>query len=160
MSGYYIEQRHQNGNSSLSWDLAHHLLTRQITGKIIVIGEKPDVLLSSLKKQWLKLTRRVQRERSSTLDAPRIVELTKLITHMQELTFTSEEPLDQPQADVFIVDATKMTDILPVCNTIYITCDVDATILERIAECAPPNSLIVSYDEVIKMLIKSPQALV
>lgn len=160
MNGHYIELRQSEANSSLSRDLAQHLFTRQIAGKVIVIGEKPDVLLSSLKKQWVKLTRRVQRERSSTLDAPRILELTKLITHMQELIFTSEEPLDQPQADVFIVDAAKVIDILPVCSTIYITCNVDKVILERIAECAPPYSLIVSYHKIIQTLIKTPPALV
>jgi len=160
MHGQYIEQRTMTGASSLSWDLAHHLFTRHMAGKVVIVGEKPDILLSSLKKQWVKLTRRVQRERSSTLDAPRIVALTTMISDMQELAFTTEAPLDQPRASVFIMHPKQLDDVLPVCRTIYITCSVPEETLAASITCAPAGSLVVGYDDAITTLIKNTEALV
>ena len=146
MSSHYVEQRSLSGNASLSWDIAHHLYTRQLKGKAIIIAEDPAVLLSSIRKQWLKLTRRAQRERASTLDGERISELTQQIAHMQNMKFTAGDPLDQPQADVFIISPDQLTDLLPYSHTLYATCRVSEHLMQPLVSVQPIRSLIVVYN--------------
>ena len=153
MNGHYIEQRTIGSGSSLSWDIAHHLFTRQYVGKVLVVTERPDVILSSVKKQWVKLTRRAQRERASTLDARRIVGLTRLIVHMQEWDFTTDAALDMPQADVFFVHPDGLEDILPQCATMYVACELAPELLMQAAESVSAGGLIVDYTTVTDSLL-------
>lgn len=145
MSSHYVEQRSLNGDASLSWDIAHHLYTRQLKGKTIIIAEDPVALLSSVRKQWLKLTRRAQRERASTLDGERISELTQQIAHMQNMKFTAGDPLDRPQADIFIIDQSQHGSLLPYCHTLYRTCPTTRGTQGMFQACLSPQGLEVVY---------------
>lgn len=131
-------------NRALSWDLAHHLYTRQFQGKIIVVTERPMVMHATLSKQWRKVVREVQRERSSTLRAGRIREFTYELLHMQRLRLLAASGVDDAGA-ITILDIEQVLATQPTCQTMYITCNIDRVSLEAITSNMPDGSLLVKY---------------
>lgn len=108
-------------------DLARHLYTRMNCGKVVIVADNPQLLLSTLRKQWLKLCRKVQRERASTLNATRVYELNQTVIRMQTLRFSTKWPQeDYPLADVCIATIEQLLSWPPEqdCRTLYVTCNV------------------------------------
>ena len=132
-------------NRALTWDLAHHLYTRQFQGTIIVVTDRPSVMLATLSKQWQKVIREVQRERSSTLRASRIRELTFELMHMQQLRMTIEIPAGLSSSMVHIVSTEQILAEMPPCQTIYFTCNIDKASIDRITQNMPDRALVVRY---------------
>ena len=126
MHGLLIED-HSFGANPGTKDLARHLYTRMNCGKVVVVGNNPTTTLSALRKQWLKLCRRVQRERASTLNATRVYELNQSVIRMQTLRFSTKWPQkDYPTADVCIATIEQLLSWPPEqdCRTLYVTCNV------------------------------------
>lgn len=146
MHGLYIEKRTLNGKTLLSWDLAHHIYARGIQGKIATVTDKPTETLASTRKQWLKLLRQVQRERSSTLNAVRIAELTRQIAWMQGLRFSAKPPEDLLEADVTFATVDDFLVFAPDCYTMYVTYDFPKEKLYLITAWMPKGELVVIYD--------------
>jgi hypothetical protein len=69
----YLEIRTTPDTSTAGADLARHLLSRQHLGKTVIVCDKPVIVMSVVRKYWLKLSRGLQRERSSTLNAEKIL---------------------------------------------------------------------------------------
>lgn len=132
-------------NRALTWDLAHHLYTRQFQGTIIVVNDRPSVMLATLSKQWQRVIREVQRERSSTLRANRIRELTFELLHMQHLRMTIEMPTGPSPGMVHIVSIEQVLAEAPPCETIYFTCNIDKASIDTITQRMPDRALIVRY---------------
>lgn len=145
MHGLYIERRSLNGKALLSWDLAHHIYARGMQGKVVVVTDKPVELLSATKKQWYKLMRQVQRERSSTLNAMRIGELTRQIAWMQNLTFSAKAPDDILEADITFAAAEDFVRVPPQCSTIYATYPFAREKLHMLTSWMPKNGVVVEY---------------
>ncbi|MGH7196383.1 MAG: hypothetical protein ACREGJ_01295 [Candidatus Saccharimonadales bacterium] len=138
-----IREEGSFGANPGSKDLARHLYTRMYYGKVVIVVDKPFSVMSPLRKQWLKLTRKVQRERSSTLSAVRISELTSIIGYMQNLKFTMQYPPDEHIGDVYIATVDQLLRWAPDCRTIYITCGIDREKLHLITAWMPKGSLVV-----------------
>lgn len=146
MHGLYREHRYA-GSAPVSQDLAKHLYTRMMCGKATIVAERPAVMLPALRKQWLKLQQKVKRERSSTLDASRILELSQQLARMQSMTFTAKAPIDEPRADVLIATINDLLRWPPQCRTMYITCNVELEKLHMVTSWMPKHSLVVIYEE-------------
>lgn len=148
MTRVYVELRKvsvRDGRESLAADMMRHLHTRQYLGKTIVVCEQPVVLLSAARKQWLKLSRSLQRERASTLNADKILKYTHGIAHMQRLKFTAKLPLDHPMADVFFLTP-AMLKVLPAqCYTTYLTTQLAPAQISDLTNQLPAESLLVDY---------------
>jgi len=142
---FYLEKRPVTGGDVISWDIAHHLFTRQLQGTIVVITSNPSGLLAALCKQWVRVTRKVQRERSSTLDATIIEQLTNTIARMQNMAFTSKLPYEYPYADVYVLSHEQLKDIPLNCRTLYIADAVEDDQLKAIKESLPRIGLLVFY---------------
>jgi hypothetical protein len=56
-------------------DIARHLYTRMYYGKVVIVTDRPMSVIGALRKQWLKLARKAQKERAGTLNPTRIKEL-------------------------------------------------------------------------------------
>lgn len=145
MHQLYVEKRDLDGHGSVSWDIAHHMYGRQLNGKIAVVAKEPFVLLRTVRKQWLRVVRQVQKERSSTLDVTRILELTHQISYMQHLRFTHKPPHDLLEADVTFATAEEFVHVPPICHTIYVTYDVEREKLHMMTAWMPKNSVVVLY---------------
>jgi hypothetical protein len=146
MRNLYVEQRTLTTKDALSWDIAHHLATRQLGGTIVVITDKPVALRASVSKQWQKVIRQVQSARSSTLNAPRIFELTRHLSHMQSLRMTTgiEKSADHT-ARVQFATLEDMLATPPICHTLYITVAVSDEDAKELTAQMPAGSLLVRY---------------
>jgi len=147
MGKVYIEQRELSANARLARDVASHLYTRQLTGKVLIVAVQPRVFLATLKKEWNKLIIRVRRERASVLYDIRAKSLDYQIAGMEKCIFTLKSPLDYPQANIYVVGAHDLTDVLPYCMTAYVTCraEVDPDLLQAFINSMPAHALVVLY---------------
>jgi hypothetical protein len=147
MAKCYFELRKQSakGTDSVAADIMRHLHTRQHLGKVVVICEQPAPMLAAARKQWLKLARTIQKQRSSTLNADKILKYTHTITHMQHMRFTAKEAMQDPEADVYFLDKTTC-DTMPLhCYTIYFTTELSDDAARHTLEQLPSESLMVDY---------------
>jgi hypothetical protein len=147
MHDLIVEEGSFGANPSTK-DLTRHLFTRMSCGKVVIISDKS--LLSALRKQWLRLIRKVQRERSSTLDTIRIFELTNILMRMHSLRFTTQYPPDDYPGDVYIVNPEQALEWAPDCRTMYITCPIKQETIHTITAWMPKGSLVVLYPQVTK----------
>jgi hypothetical protein len=145
MNRIYVEERNLADVGTLSHDIAHHLYVRQLQGSAVVIAEEPFLLLRVVRKQWLKLTKLVQRERARTLDAVRIAELTRETQVMNEHQFATASPVEAPNANVYFLSPTQVDEVLPSCHTIYITCPLNADAMESLKSRLFKGGLLVLY---------------
>lgn len=124
-------------------DIARHLYTRMYSGKVVVVAINPRDLKSALRKQWLKLTRKVQVERARTLDANRITELSSAAAYMYNLEFTLDYPPDDYLGDVYIATPDDILRWPPQCRTMYVTCDLELEKLHLATAWMPKGALVV-----------------
>lgn len=147
MAQYYIELRKgaARGTESLAADAMRHLHTRQHLGKAVVVCDHPIGLLSAARKQWLKLSRALQRQRATTLNADKILKYTHAITRMQHMGFSAKTPLDNPDADIYFLSPDKL-DVMPVqCWTVYVLGTIDTEVAEALISQLPQRALVVDY---------------
>lgn len=121
MNNLYVEIHPIKEDVTLSWNLAHHIYTRMREGRIIIITNKPNNLLSATKKQWNKLLRRVERERASTISSTKRAELNEQVAIMKSFTFSAKPPADPLEANVTFGTINEFLRTPPYCNTAYFT---------------------------------------
>jgi len=140
-----IEDRPFGANPNMK-DLTRHLYTRMACGQVVIIAERPAVLISELRKQWLKLARKVQTERAKTLDARRIYELTRSHTQMLTTKFVAHwPPYEHPGKDVYVATIQELLHWAPEgeCRTLYATYSITKEQLYMVTSWMPKQSLIV-----------------
>ena len=142
----YLETRTARlSTSNLSADLARHLLSRQHLGKTVVVCDKPVIDLSVTRKYWLKLSRALQKQRASTLNAEKILQLTYDITHMQHMEFAAKPYREDPSADVFFITPDQLDHLPASCYSLYILAGTDSDLLANAANQLPNYGLVVDY---------------
>jgi hypothetical protein len=148
----YFEQRISSarGTDSVAADVMRHLHARQHLGKAIVLCDgNPVVMLSAARKQWLKLSRSIQKQRASTLNADKILKFTHTIARMQRMRFTMKHPLERPDADIYFLRPSQLDSIPANCFTFYLVQHVGTVNARKIAEGLPPDSLLVDYEHTV-----------
>ena len=147
MATRYVELRKSaaRGTDSLAADLMRHLHTRQHLGKTVVICDQSIAMLSAARKQWLKLSRTIQKQRASTLNADKILKFTHTITHMQHMQFTAKVPIEHPEADVYFLEPHELT-VMPLhCWNVYLTATLSAEGVAPMISQLPAQALIIDY---------------
>jgi hypothetical protein len=119
------------------------LLREEGSFGVVIVADRPTVLLSALRKQWLKLCRKVQRQSASTLQATRLRELQENIITMQTLRFATTSPADQYPPDVYIATIPGIIRHPPICRTLYITTSITPAQLAAITAHMPADTLVV-----------------
>lgn len=127
----------------LSRDLVEHIAGYSLPGKIVVVTDKPQSLLSSAHKQWLNLIRKIEVERARTLDAERIHDLSNQLRWMNGLRFTAKPPADFLESDITFATAEHLVLHAPDCVNIYFTCDIPREMLHIITSWMPRRGLVV-----------------
>ena len=145
MHGLDVKHRHLPGNRPLSWVLAHDICARFLDGKMVVVTDKPFVMLSVVKKQWASMLRKVQTERAKTLNAVKIQELSKQFVAMQNLKFSAKLPEDMLEADVTFATAENLARIAPECWTMFISYDFPKEQLYLMTAWMPMRGVVVIY---------------
>jgi hypothetical protein len=147
MAKCYFELRKQSakGTDSVAADIMRHLHTRQHLGKVVVLSDQPVALLAASRKQWLKLSRTIQKQRASTLNADKILKYTHTITHMQHLRFTAKRALQDPEADVYFIDE-RGCETMPLhCYSIYVTATIGDDTARNMITQLPSEALVIDY---------------
>lgn len=147
MTGIYIEKRTPNAGR-ITPDLAKHLYVRSMSGKAAIVAEQPLLLLSALRKQWIKIEYQVRHERSCTLNTARVHELTRQLHRMETLAFTAKPREGEEQSDVQIGTVEQFLGWAPQCKTMYVTCPITSEELHLITAWMPRNGLLVLYTDV------------
>lgn len=147
MSKCYFELRKtsKQGSLNLAADMMRHLHTRQYLGKTVVICQRPNIFLPAAHKQWLRLSRTIQRQRANTVNADKILKYTRTITHMQHMRFVARAPLERPDADVFFIRHNDLPTLPLQCFNLYCTADIPAEAIPGLIARLPAEALIVDY---------------
>lgn len=145
MHNLLIENHIAQGHS-LSWHLARHIYSHGPQGRVAVVTGKPEALLAATRKEWFKLIRQAQKERSSTLNPARIELLMQHFLWAQGLSFTSKAPDDLLHADVTFATADDFVRVPPVCRCVYATYDFGREKLHMLTAWMPRNGLVVIYE--------------
>jgi hypothetical protein len=133
------------GTDSIAADIMRHVHSRQHLGKIIVICENPVVMLSAARKQWLKLSRTIQKQRASTLNADKILKYTHAIARMQHMHFTMKPPLERPEADIYFLGAEALAAMPGNCYSLYILEPLSAEHVKETVNRIPQDGLVIDY---------------
>lgn len=144
MHEFYVEQRSVSNMTALPVDLTRHILLRHSEGTIVA-AHQPNILVDALKKQWLKLMRQAQQQRTDREDAIGIVEFTSQIAWMQSIDFRLA---DSDSLDVSGVVVGSPNDLIRsslACSTLYTTCPVEREQLYLLSSWMRPGSLIIEY---------------
>jgi hypothetical protein len=131
----------------ISKDLATHMALRQHAGTIAVVTDHPLALLSAVRKQWLRLISKAQRENASTLNRQRKDGLDHAIVRMQEISFAAYDPADDPVSYISFATSRRFALFPPICTTLYIIEPLEKIELHMITSWMPPGGLVVIYDE-------------
>jgi hypothetical protein len=124
--------------------LAQHLYTRIHFGAVAIIADNPSAVLPALRKQWLKLIRQAQKQKSSTLNASKIAQISDQILRMQAVNFSANYiPELCPQPDVVIATSQQFLEWAPECQTLYVTCDIEREYLYQITAWMQKGALMV-----------------
>jgi hypothetical protein len=148
MNALYFELRKPaaRGTDSLIADAMRHLNTRQHLGKALVVCEQPTVTLSVARKQWLKISRSLQKRRSSTLNPDKILKYTHAITRMQRMYFTIKTPLERPKGEVFFLAPDNLSALPDNCWSIYLISQIDPETAHNMISRLPEGALIIDYN--------------
>jgi hypothetical protein len=147
VQGISIENRILEDDKPLSKELAHYMQRRYNCGKIAVATDHPLAVMSSVRKQWLRLIRLAQRERARTLDHQRQHELDQVIWRMQNISFTAQDPVYDPVACVSFATVEQFRLFPPMCTTLFITSPIEKIDQYMLTSWMPRNSLVVIYGQ-------------
>jgi hypothetical protein len=146
MHGLFAEKYSLN-HRLLSRQLAEHIVAHGTQGKMAVVTDKPIALLSSVRKQWLRLIRLTECERSSTLNSARKEQLEIHLEWMRQLKFTSKTPEDLLEANVTFATADDFVCTPPDCRIVYITYSFERARLHMLTSWMPRNGVVVIYGQ-------------
>lgn len=149
MAKCFFELRKQSarGTDSVAADMMRHLHARQHLGKAVIICEQPTALLAASRKQWLKLTRAIQKQRAATLNADKILKYTHTITRMQHMRFSAKGVLDDPEADIYFLDPADCAHMPLHCYSIYMATVLDGETAEQVIDQLPAEALMIDYSQ-------------
>lgn len=141
---WYAENRALDIPEKNSLDLARHLPQRSIVGAVVVVSDRPAVMLPVVRKRWLKVIREVERQLSSTLDRTKRESLQHELHRMKCVTFAVNTAYLAAPADVLFTSSEHLTS-LNSYRTLYL---LDAIRPDQYAQLKGhllPGGLIISY---------------
>lgn len=142
-----VEYRKLKANKSLAQDLAEHLSRRFLFGKAVVVTSRPPSMLAAVRKQWLRLERKVWIERARTLHTSQVLVLSDQLDHMQDLTFTARPPNDLLEVGVTFATIDDLLRVMPDCRTMYVTYNLPREKLHMVTPWMWPGGAVVIYEK-------------
>ncbi len=141
-----LTERYVLEGRTLSRQLALNIAAHALQGKVAVVTDKPVALLVSTRKQWLRLIRLTENERSSTLNPARKEQLKMHLEWMRQLRFTAKPPEDMLEADITFASADDFVSSPPDCKTVYIAYGFGSEKLHMLTSWMPRNGIVVFYE--------------
>lgn len=144
MYGLKVERR-SLGDKSLSYVIVKEILGSVGRGKIVVATDSPAGLLSATKKRWVKIIRRLERDRASTLSAALRAECSHKIAEMRKVQFSSAPLQDLLIADVTFATAESLVQTPPTCAILLVTYEFEREKLHMMMAWMPRNGVVIEY---------------
>lgn len=142
---HYIEWLTQNKTHELQVaEIMRHWQSRYELGTAVVLSNTPQTTLKLVQKQWQKLTRQMQKQRETNSAAGDILQTTRTISRMQRIKFTTEDPAENPDANLYVLSFEALTTLPAHCFTLYSTNKLPAITQLKLM---PADSLVVAYQE-------------
>lgn len=129
-------------------EIMRHWQARYELGTAVLLAKDSSLALKQVQKQWKKLTQQLQQQREEKVSAEDILQITRTISRMQRVKFTTEDPLQNPNATFYIL-TDKQPNALPAhCFTLY---DLQTQPEESLLSALAPEALVVSYGKKIDL---------
>lgn len=128
-------------------DISLHLCERMYYGKVVIVADNPKGFIAAFRKEWLKLAKKMQLERASTLDTAKIARLDGEVGYMLHLHFTIHYPPDEYPGDVFVVSPKQALAWAPECRTMYIISHIERHQQYLLTSWMSRGSLVVIYEQ-------------
>ena len=141
MHGLFIE-KYSLHHKTLSQQLAECIATHGSQGKVVVLTNKPVILLASVRKHWFRLIRLAENKRSSTLNV-RKEQIEMQLEWMHQLKFTAKPPEELLEADITFATADDFVRNPPDCRMIYVTYSFEREKLHILTSWMPRNGVVV-----------------
>lgn len=140
-----IYEQETLGEAPTTKELARHMYARMNCGQIVIVTDNLVPTLSALRKQWLALIGKVRRERSSTINAILVHELSRTIVRMEALHFTAKWHNETYPADVCLATVQQLLEWPPepTCKTLYVMRGVTHEQLHMITTWMSAGSVVV-----------------
>jgi len=116
-------------------------------GKVVIVVDNPLRYIGPLRKQWLKVARKIRIERARTLDPYKIAEFESIERHMLNMRFTLKYPPDEYPGNVYIVSVKEALLWPPECKTMYVSGKVELHEKYLLTAWMPSYSLVVIYED-------------
>ena len=147
MGRVFIECRELGANVAITWDMALHIYARDPSGVVLVVTESPGVVMPALRKQWLKLIRKLQNVMAGTLNVERRREMLRRIKKMESAKFCIVEyDVSAPEIVVLFVRPEDINLELKGWNTTYILLQgSQERLIKRISSAMNKHGLLVDY---------------
>ena len=129
----------------LSRDLAEHIVERSVYGRVVVAADNPVNMLSTVRKQWVRILRRLNVERARTLNHKTISDLSYELVRLQEMDFSAKAADAMESCSVVFATADDLARIAPECPTLYVTYEFPREKLYLMTSWMPRNALVVIY---------------
>jgi hypothetical protein len=145
----YIETVRLATDEQISLHLTRHLPQRLSVGNVVIIHQRPAVLLAVIRKRWMHIIREIEREHSSTLDRTKRYYLQQEIHRMRSFRFSAKLK-DIRGVDALLISYEAAREMVPCCFTMYI---LDETIpyvgVEDMMDHIEDKGLLVRYEKTI-----------
>lgn len=140
-----IEKRQLN-NKLLSRDLADLLLNRALYGKVVVVTDKPIVIHSTIRRRWQYIMRRLEIDRSRTLNHLKIDHINNQLCFARHIRFSSSPPEDDVlYAGITFMKPSDCVRVAPACRTLCVACEVPKEQLYLMTAWMPKGGRVVLY---------------
>jgi hypothetical protein len=141
---WYVETHLFETPEKVSLDLARHLPQRTAVGSVVIVTDRPVVMLPVIRKRWLRVIREVERQHSSTLDHAKRGSLWRELLRLRELTFAANTAYVAPPADI-VFTAAQHAQNLGAYQTLYLLAEPSQAELTVLLKQLAPNGLIADY---------------
>jgi len=142
-----LTERYSLEGKTLSRQLAVHIVAHGPQGRMAVVTNMPTALMAATRKQWLRLIRLTENERSSTLNPARKEQLEMHLLWMRQLRFTVRVPEETLEADITFATADDFVRTPPDCRIVYVTYEFEREKLHMLTSWIPRNGVVVIYGQ-------------
>ncbi len=139
---WHVDVRAMASSEDTSYDLLLHLPRRLQVGRALVLCDQPAIILSVIKKRWMKLVRDLEKQRSSTLDKRKRAVFDRELSRLEGCILTSKERLAAKADALFLSPGTRLTDTY---HTLYLLTSMTAADLQLYTERLERGGLLVAY---------------
>jgi hypothetical protein len=142
----YIEHVPGLSDEQMSLHVTRHLPRRLAAGNVIMLHDRPAVFLAVIRKRWMHVIREIERERASTLDRQKRLQLEREIAHMKAYRF-STKPSEVERVEALILEPYEVLGSGLRCLSLYVTIPMRDEQLEALTLHVMEPGLLMIYEK-------------